>query len=59
MAKANRRNAVKLALSQNGTKGVVERLERDFYSDSSRAAKKSREKVVSDILDACMDPLSH
>ena len=50
---------MKLALSQNGTKGVVERLERDFYSDSSRAAKKSREKVVSDILDACMDPLSH
>ena len=50
--KANLRNAVKLALAKNNAQKVIRSVEENFYANSSRAAKVSRRKTVSDILKA-------
>ena len=57
MPKANLRNAVRLAMSKRGVGEAAKRVEQDFYWNSSRAAKKSRRKTVSDILNAASCPL--
>eukprot|EP00435_Cladocopium_sp_Y103_P065381 s228_g27.t1 len=50
------RNAVKLAKSKTAAKDIIGRVEKEFYANSSRAAKASRVKTVTDILNASNAP---
>ena len=52
ISKPSLKNAVKLAKSRAAVRKAVEELENDFYANSSRAAKRSKRKTVSDVLKA-------
>eukprot|EP00435_Cladocopium_sp_Y103_P043178 s1082_g12.t1 len=57
LPKPNLRNAVKLAMSKKSAGETVKRMEKDFYSNSSRTAKASRRKTVTDVLTAGKSPM--
>ena len=52
MPKPCRRNAVKLATSKMKAVDMVKKVEKDFYANSSRAARASRRKTVENIMRA-------
>ena len=52
MPKPSLRTAVKLAKAKDKLEGIVSRVEDDFCANSSRAARNSKRRTVSEVLHA-------